>query len=151
MNWNKCYALAISIYLVGLALAVIGVVIVPACATTQSLLIKADQAYATSVFALDDAEYAACHPVVALSAAACADLDGKVAQALQDVQATTRAVQLFPTTVPKDLPALLADLNNIQIILTQQPTLPLVADLSAKVANANAKAIDLLNHLLGVK
>lgn len=127
------------------------VTLMAACATVQQLAIKADMAYATSVFALDDAEYAACHPDAALPAAVCADLDAKTAQALQDVQAVTRAIQTWPTTVPKDLPALLSDLNAVQQTLAQLQRVPLVADLSAKVSTANANAIDLLTHLTGGK
>ena len=133
---------------VALLLAVVGIA---ACATAQQLAIKADLAYSTAVFALDDTEYAACHPVIAppLTAAACASLDANVAQALLDVQAVTRAIQAFPVTTPRSLAALLTDLNTIQVSLIGLEHTTLIASLATKTAEANAKAIALLTQIGG--
>lgn len=127
------------------------VVLAAACATVQQLAIKADMAYSTAVFALDDAEFAACHPVPAppLTTDLCGPLDVKVVQALQDVKAVTVAIQTFPTTVPTSLPALLSDLNSVQISLVGLEQNPLIMSLAAKTADANAKAIALLTQIAG--
>lgn len=128
------------------------VISVAGCATTQQLLIKADQTYATAVFALDDAEYSACHSgVPTLGPGECATLDPVVTQALKDVQNVTLALQKFPTTIPTDLSALLVDLNNVQSALLRLQQIPIVTTLASKTADANAKAIDLLAKLTGVK
>lgn len=119
------------------------------CATVQQLAIKADMAYSVAVFALDDAEFAACHPTPALPADTCMALDAKVVQALKDVQSVTRSLQQFPTSVPKDLPSLLTDMNDIQAILVALPTMPVVTTLAGKVTDANAKAIALLTRIGG--
>ena len=126
------------------------VTLVAGCATTQQLVIKADMAYATAVFALDDAEYAACHPpTVSLPVDTCNQLDAKIGQALKDVQRVTLAVQKTPSVVPVDLPSLLTDLNNIQGILVSLPHMPIVTTLATKTADANAKAITLLAKIGG--
>ena len=128
----------------------LGVVGVAACATTQQLVIKADMAYATAVFALDDAEYQACHPpTVSLPVDTCTQLDAKIGQALKDVQRVTLAVQKTPGVMPGDLPSLLTDLNNIQGILVALPHMPIVTTLATKTADANAKAIALLAKIGG--
>lgn len=134
------------------AYLLLSVITIASCATVQQLAIKADMAYATSVFALDDAEFAACHGTpILLSASACADLDPRMAQALQDVQHVTQAVQLLPTRVPTDLSALLLDLNLIQSILGQLQQVPTVQSLAKQTVDANAKAIALLAKLTGAK
>ena len=127
----------------------LGVVGLAACATTQQLVIKADMAYATAVFALDDAEYAECHPPVSLSVDTCNQLDAKIGQALVDVKRVTLAVQKTPGALPVDLPSLLTDLNNIQGILVALPHMPIVTTLATKTADANAKAIALLTKIGG--
>lgn len=125
--------------------------VVAGCATLQQLAIKADMAYSTAVFGLDDAEFAACHPVPAppLTMDLCGPLDVKTVQALQDVKSVTVAIQKFPTTVPTSLPALLSDLNSVQISLVGLEQNPLIMSLAAKTAEANAKAIALLTLLTG--
>jgi hypothetical protein len=134
------------------AYLLLSVITIAGCATAQQLIIKADMAYATSVFALDDAEYAACHSgIPTLGPAECAILDPQIAQSLKDVQSVTKAIQLFPTIVPKDLSTLLADLNNVQSALLQLQQVPVVQSLAAKTADANAKAIALLKQLTGAK
>ncbi len=126
------------------------VTLMAGCATTQQLVIKADMAYATAVFALDDAEYAACHPpTLSLPKDTCDQLDAKIGQALQDVKRVTLAVQKTPGVVPVDLPSLLTDLNNIQGILVALPHMPIVTTLATKTADANAKAIALLAKIGG--
>jgi hypothetical protein len=126
-------------------------VLVAACATVQQAAIKADMAYSTAVFALDDAEWAGCHPlpVAPLTADLCAPLDVKVGQALLDVQAVTKAIQAFPVTVPTSLAALLTDLNSIQLTLIGLEQTPLIMSIAAKTADANAKAIALLTKVKG--
>lgn len=128
------------------------VIFATGCATTQQLVIKADMSYATAVFALDDAEFTACHSgVPTLGPGECAILDPKIAQALKDVQSVTLAIKKFPTTVPTDLSALLVDLNNVQSALLRLQQIPLVTSLAAQTADANAKAIALLAKLTGAK
>jgi len=125
------------------------VVFYAACATTQQLAIKADIAYSTAVFALDDAEWTACHtatPVV-IPESTCVILDVQLKQALLDVQAVTLAIQAIPTKVPTSLPALLTDLNSIQVELVAAEQIPVITALAAKVAIANADAIALLTQL----
>lgn len=131
------------------SVVLIGVVAIAACATVQQLAIKADMAYSVAVFALDDAEFAACHPAPTLPTDTCVALDAKVVQALKDVQSVTRSLQQFPTSVPKDLSSLLTDMNDIQAILVALPTMPVVTTLAGKVTDANAKAIALLTRIGG--
>lgn len=132
---------------VALLLAVVGVA---ACATTQQLIIKADMAYATAVFALDDAEFAECHPTPPPAIAdTCTILDVHLVKALQDVKAVTTAIKAAPTTVPTSLPALLTDLSSIQIELNAAAQIPAIANLANRTAEANAKAIALLTQIAG--
>jgi hypothetical protein len=120
------------------------------CATTQQLVIKADMAYSTAVFALDDAEWTVCHPVPpAAIADTCTILDVHLVKALQDVKAVTLAIKAAPTTVPTSLPALLTDLSSIQIELNAAAQIPAVTNLANRVAEANAKAIALLTQIAG--
>ena len=120
------------------------------CATTQQLVIKADIAYSTAVFALDDAEFSACHPTPPpASADTCTILDVHLVKALQDVKAVTTAIKAAPTTIPTSLPALLTDLSSIQIELNAAAQIPAIANLANHTAEANAKAIALLTQIAG--
>ena len=132
---------------VALLLAVVGLA---ACATTQQLVIKADIAYSTAVFALDDAEFSACHPTSPPAIAdTCTILDVHLVKALQDVKAVTTAIKAAPTTVPTSLPALLTDLSSIQIELNAAAQIPAIATLANRTAEDNAKAIALLPQIAG--
>lgn len=124
-------------------------VLTVACATVRQVAIVADQTFAAAVFALDDAEYAACQSHV-LSEAQCAALNAPIKQALVDVKAVTLAIKASPTSgVPTSLPALLKDLGDVQaVIAALGPVLP---DISVKASAANLKAIDLLTQLMGGK
>lgn len=134
------------------AYLLLSVITTAGCLSVRHAIIKADMAYAAAVFALDDAEFAACHGTpILLTAAACADLDPKVAQALQDVQHLTLAIQQAPTTIPTELSSLLADLNMVQGILSQLQQIPVTQDLAKKTTDANTKAIALLAKLTGAK
>ena len=128
----------------------LGVVGIAACATTQQLVIKADIAYSTAVFALDDAEFSACHPTPPPAIAdTCAILDVHMVKALQDVKAVTTAIKAAPTTLPTSLPELLTDLSSIQIELNAAAQIPAIANLANRTAEANAKAIALLTQIAG--
>lgn len=120
-----------------------------ACASVRQVAIVADQSFAAAVFALDDAEHAACDAHV-LSEAQCTAMNAPIKQALVDVQAITLAIKASPTSgVPSSLPALLKDLNDVQaVIAAMQPVLP---DISIKASDANVKAIALLTQLMGGK
>jgi hypothetical protein len=130
--------------------AVLLCALVAGCESVQQLAIKADQTYATSVFALDDLEWNTCHVgTPPVPASVCSALDTQVVAALKDVQAVTIAVQNLPTTVPTTLPTLLSDLNNVQAILTQAAQIPAITALATKVQSANTAAIALLTSLTG--
>ncbi len=119
-----------------------------ACSTaTRQYAIVADQAFAITVFALDDAEYTACQQRV-MTPFQCASLNGPIKQALEDVKAVTLAIKATPVgTVPASLPQLLKDLDDVQhVILALQVVAP---EIASKAAAANTAAISLLTQLAG--
>lgn len=124
-------------------------VLASACASARQVAIVADQSFATAVFALDDAEYAACQAKV-LTEAQCTALNGPIKQALVDVKAVTLAIKGSPQGgVPHSLPELLKDLGDVQAVISaMQPVFP---DIAVKASAANLKAIDLLTQLMGGK
>lgn len=124
------------------------VLMMSACATSRGAFIVADQTFAQSVFALDDAEYQA-FQIHAISDAQHQKLNVPIKQALVDVKAVTLAIKQTPANgkVPVSLPDLLKDLNDVQnIIATLQPVAPAIAQ---KAAAANNAAIVLLTQLVG--
>lgn len=116
------------------------------CASARQAAIVADQTFATAVFAVDDAEFAAWQNGV-VTADQHAKLNPKIKQALEDVKAVSQAIKSSPSNLPKSLPALLADLNAIQMAINDLRVL--APDLVGRIGTANAKAIDLLNKLTG--
>lgn len=129
-----------------LALTLIG--LAPGCAASvRQYVIVADQAFAATVFALDDAEYAACQRQV-LTAAQCQALNGPIRKALEDVKAVTLAIKATPKgTIPTSLPRLLQDLDDVQnVIRAFQVVAP---ELATQAAAANTAAIRLLTQLAG--
>lgn len=115
-------------------------------ATAHQYAIVADQGFATTVAALDDAEHAYC-ATPAASQATCARLDPLVVQALRDVAAVSEAIKASPGGFPKNLPDLLATLAQIQTVLTDLT--PVNSPLASRLAMANTKATALLTQLMG--
>lgn len=130
------------------ALGTLACVLVLGCASWRQAAIVADQAFSTTVFALDDAEYAACQAKV-LTPAQCDSLNTPIKKALEDVKALTLAIKAAPASasVPKSLPDLLTDLGDVQAILMAfQNVAP---DLVSKASAANLAAVHLLAQIAG--
>ena len=118
------------------------------CSTAvRQYVIVADQAFAATVFALDDAEFTACQRQI-LTPAQCTALNGPIKKALEDVKAVTLAIKAAPKgTIPTSLPRLLQNLDDVQnVIRAFQIVAP---ELSTKAAAANTAAIRLLTQLAG--
>jgi hypothetical protein len=123
-----------------------------ACAgTARHVAVVADASIAQAVFALDDAEYAACHQQHVLSAEQCAKLDPIIKKALVDVKALTAALQAAPKDgqLPSTLPALLKDLNDIGAVIDALGAGPTFSGLAAKARQANATILGLLTQFAG--
>jgi hypothetical protein len=110
-----------------------------------------DQTVAQVVFALDDAEYQACHQTQTLPVDTCAKLDPVIKQALLDVKALTAALQLAPKDgpLPKSLPALLKSLNDVGAVIDALGGGPQFAGLAAKARAADAAVVNLLTQFAG--
>lgn len=123
------------------------VVLASGCASARQTAIVLDESFAAAVFALDDAEFTACQARV-LTEAQCSQLNGPIKKALEDVKAVTLAIKAAPNGgVPRSLPALLRDLQDVQsAIAAAQPVLPTLA---SQASAANLKAIELLTKLVG--
>lgn len=122
------------------------------CAKAKHIAVQVDVAYSTTLFAIDDAQWKACHPTpVDLTQAICDRLDPAIKHALEDGQALTRALQAAPRdgVVPQNLPDLLANLNSFQQILNEAKASPTVSNLASKVSMANSQLIALLKRLAG--
>lgn len=123
-----------------------------ACAKARHVAVVADATVAQAVFALDDAELAACQAHV-LTEAQCAALNPLVKQALVDVRSVTAAIKASPATgkVPVDLPSLLKGLTDIQAIVGPLSAVggP-VGVLATKTKVALDQAIAVLTPLAGV-
>lgn len=117
-----------------------------ACATTQKLLITVDKSVAVAVYAVDDAEWNA-YNSHEIDVTEHAILNAKIVKALDDVGRVTDALEVAPTTVPKNLPELLTDLVELQNATNSLN--PVVPTLSSKIGNALSSAIQLLNKLVG--
>lgn len=123
-----------------------------ACAgKARHIAVVADQTVAQLVFALDDAEYQACHQQHVLSADQCAKLDPVIKQALLDVKALTAALQSTPASgpLPKTLPALLKSLNDVGAVIDALGGGPQFADLATKARKADAAVVNLLTQFAG--
>lgn len=121
------------------------------CAKARHIAVAGDVAFSQAVFALDDAELAACQSKM-LTQTQCDALNPKIRQALVDVKAVTAAIQTAPKSgvVPISLPDLLKDLTDTQAILA-----PIAAaggplgDLGTKATTAVNQAIALLRLIAG--
>lgn len=125
-----------------------------ACASTRHVLVQVDATFAQAVFAVDDAEFQACAARVApFTAEVCAAANPKIKQALVDVKAVTAALQATPKSgvVPKDLPSLIQNLNDVQGILLPLSQSVAKSDVTTKVQSALAKATAVLTAVAGVK
>lgn len=125
---------------------------VTSCAKARHVAVVTDQTLAAAIFAVDDAEYAACQAHV-IAADKCAALNTPIKKALQDVKALTAALQATPANgkVPTSLPDLLQDLldvSNVMNSLRQGPDLKPLVD---KVQAAETKAVNQLAALTGAK
>lgn len=134
--------------LIGLfVLALVLAFVVTGCgATAHQYAIVADQGFAITVAALDDAERAYCATPTA-SQATCARLDPLVIQAIHDVKAVTEAIKDSPGAFPKNLPDLLATLAQLQAVIADAA--PIDGTLASRLAMANTKATALLTQLMG--
>jgi hypothetical protein len=121
-----------------------------ACAHARHTAVVLDAAFAQTVFALDDAELAACQKGV-LTPVQCDAANVKIKQALVDVKALTESIQATPknVAVPTNLPSLLTALTDLQAILGPSSQVPEVAAVSAKASAAIAQAIALLKQFAG--
>lgn len=126
------------------------------CAHARHVAVVADVAFAQAVFAVDDAETAACQSHV-MSEAACTAANPSIIKALQDVKAVTLALQATPknVAVPKNLPDLLTDLTTAQAIvapLANAPSAPAqVQTLGAKIQAAILQTIAVVKTFTGGK
>ncbi len=120
-------------------------------AKARHVAVVADQTIAEVVFALDDAEFLACHQQHVLSAEQCGRLDPLIKKALLDVKALTTALQATPKDgpIPTTLPALLKDLNDLGAVIDALGAGPEFTDLAAKARLANARIIGLLQQFSG--
>lgn len=124
---------------------------VAGCAKARHVAVLGDVAFSQAVFALDDAELAACQNHT-LRPQQCDELNPKIRQALIDVKAVTAAIQASPKSgvVPTSLPDLLKDLTDAQAVIAPLAAAggPL-ADLGQKSTNAINQAIALLRAIAG--
>ncbi len=120
------------------------------CARARHVAVVADASVAAAVFAVDDAEYAACQAHV-LTVPQCETLNVPILKALRDVRAVTVAIQNTPTTgpAPTSLVALLTDLGIVQRILADLGQSPDLAPLVAKALEAQTKAGALIASFTG--
>jgi hypothetical protein len=134
-----------------LALAIAGALVAGCGGKVRHVAVVADASIAQVVFALDDAEYAACHQNHVLSADQCAKLDPVIKKALLDVKALTVALQTAPKDgpLPATLPALLKDLNDIGAVIDSLGTGPTFTSLASKARQANASVLGLLTQFAG--
>jgi hypothetical protein len=126
------------------------------CAHARHLGVMADASFSAAVFAIDDAETAACQQHV-LSPETCAQADARIAAALQDVKAVTLALQATPknVAVPKNIPDLLTDLTSLQGIvapLANAPSAPVqVQTLGQQITVALSQTIAVVRTFTGGK
>lgn len=118
----------------------------PACTGARHISVVADATFAQVVFAIDDAEFAACQTHAVITVAQCEAANPKIKQALIDVRAATKAIQDTPKSAqpPNTLVGLLADLTAIQAIFGDLSPGPLKASLTKQVTQALQQAITLL-------
>lgn len=116
------------------------------CATARHRAVQTDVTLAKVVFAIDDAERAACSQKV-LSADQCAKLDPVILKSLKDVRAATLILQATPkaVVVPQSLTDVITDIATLQNMIA-----PLNNNsLAQKVNAALTTAADLLRSFGG--
>jgi hypothetical protein len=120
------------------------------CAKARHVAVQVDATVATAIFAVDDAEFAACQAHT-LSQAQCDALNPKIKAALEDVKAVTAALQATPNsgTVPKTLPQLVQTLRSVQAIALALPASDVTAGLITRINTALDAAIALLSKIAG--
>jgi hypothetical protein len=118
-----------------------------ACASARHIAVAADVTIAQTVFAIDDAERAACQQHV-LTTEQCAKFDPVILKSLEDVKAVTASLQATPklVAVPTTLPDLIADLATLQHMAAP---LASTGGLGMKINAALAKAAAILNSFAG--
>src|SRR4051812_5646865 len=134
--------------------AVYAISLAAACGTkSYHAAVVVDQTLAQAVFAVDDAQWKACHELHTAPADLCARLDPAVKTALLDVKALTAALQATPkdAPLPKSLPALLQSLSTVRGIVDALGTGPTFSSLAAKVNTANNAAVALLSQFVGAQ
>jgi hypothetical protein len=134
-----------------LAIALAGAAAASCGGKVRHVAVVADASIAQVVFALDDAEYEACHQNHVLSADQCAKLDPVIKKALLDMKALTLALQATPKDgpLPATLPALLKDLNDIGAVIDSLGAGPTFSALASKARQANASVLGLLTQFAG--
>jgi len=124
---------------------------ITSCAKARHIAVLGDVAFSQAVFALDDAELAACQNKT-LTPAQCDALNPPIKQALIDVKAVTAAIQAAPKSgvVPLSLPELMKDLTGVQAVLASFGAADgHLMDLVAKANAALNQAIALLRAIAG--
>lgn len=134
-------------FLVSVALAAGATV---GCAKARHVAVQIDSTVSTVVFALDDAELAACQ-THALTQEQCDRLGPMIVSALKDVKTATAAIQAVPKNgqVPQSLPALIQTLRSVQMIALALPPSQVTDGLVAKTNTALDAAIALLSKIAG--
>lgn len=139
-----------AVRLVVFSLAVALSALAGACAHARHIAVQVDATVSTAIFAVDDAEFAACQAHV-ITQAQCDALNPKIKAALVDVKAVTAALQATPKTgtVPKTLPDLILTLRSVQAIALALPPSPATDGITSKVNTALDAAIALLSKIAG--
>lgn len=123
------------------------------CAKAHHLAVVADDAASKAVFALDDAEYEACHKTPrVLSADQCAKLDPLVKRALLDVKALTGALQTTQAIdgIPTSLAALVQDIMALRFAIDDLGGGPSFAPIAARLHLVEQELLALLGRFTGV-
>lgn len=134
------------------SLVLLGILIgmAAACTGVRHVAVVADESFAATVFAVDDAAFKACADKT-LTQAQCDAINPKVKAALSDVKGVTQALIDTPkdAQVPKTLPDLLSNLTKVQALLADVTPSPVKQDLSDKVTKALDKAIEVVSAFTG--
>lgn len=138
--------------LVGIVLAIALAGAVSSCAKAHHVAVVTDEAVARVVFALDDAEYEACHktPLV-LTPAQCARLDPLVKRALLDVKALTAALQTTQGLegIPTSLSALVKDVIALRVAIDDLGGGPTFAPIAGHLHQVETELLALLGRFTG--
>lgn len=136
-----------------ICIVVVALLLTSGCAKVRHAAVQADAAFASSVFALSDAQFQACQAKV-LDKARCDALDPVIKESLLNVKAITAALQASPDggAVPKNLPDLLKNLDAVRTVLAPLGEAPgPIGDLVTKAQRAFEQAVALLTQFTGGK